>query len=120
MRRGPGLIGTVARTAVVAGTWTAVEGGMERHQQNKQQAAYAQQQMAYDQQQAQIQAQVQAQLAAQQQMQVQAMQQAPASTPSGVITDAELAKLTKLSALRSAGVLTEEEFNAEKAKILGS
>ncbi len=44
MRRGrPGLLGVAARTAVVAGTATAVVGGLSRHQQNKaQQAAEAQ------------------------------------------------------------------------------
>ena len=45
----PGLVGTMARTAVVAGTATAVVGGMSRHSANKQQqaadaAAYQQEQ----------------------------------------------------------------------------
>ena len=35
MRRGPGLVGTMARTAVVAGTATAVVGGVKGHQQKK-------------------------------------------------------------------------------------
>ena len=50
----PGLLGTVARTAVVAGTATAVVGGVHRHQDQKsadQQAADAQQQQLADQQQ---------------------------------------------------------------------
>jgi len=34
-RRGPGLVGAVARTAVVAGTATAVSGRVARRQQNK-------------------------------------------------------------------------------------
>ena len=62
MRRGvgrvgrPGLVGTMARTAVVAGTATAVVGGVSRHQQGKQQqaadAAAYQQEQAMAQQQA--------------------------------------------------------------------
>ena len=50
----PGLVGTMARTAVVAGTATAVAGGVSRHQQGKQQAAAtetAAQQAAFDSQQ---------------------------------------------------------------------
>jgi len=34
-RRGPGLVGAAARTAVVAGTATAVSGRVARRQQNK-------------------------------------------------------------------------------------
>ena len=34
-RRGPGLIGAAARTAVVAGTATAVSGRVARRQQNR-------------------------------------------------------------------------------------
>ena len=45
----PGLVGTMARTAVVAGTATAVSGGMVRHANKKemerQQDEYYQQQM---------------------------------------------------------------------------
>ena len=47
MRRGPGLVGMAARTAVVAGTATAVSGRVARRQQSKyasQDAAYVQQQ----------------------------------------------------------------------------
>ena len=47
MRRGPGLVGTMARTAVVAGTATAVakgvSGSMDAHAQAKQEQAEAQQ-----------------------------------------------------------------------------
>ena len=117
MRRGPGLIGTAARTAVVAGTATAVAGGVRGHQERRAQEQYAEQQQAYDQQQADIQAQVQAQVAAQQQAQAAAP---PAASGSAGISDDDLAKLTKLSELRKAGVLSEAEFNAEKAKILGA
>ena len=57
----PGLVGTMARTAVVAGTATAVSGGMMRHQQNKQmQSAEAQAYEAQQQQYAMDQAAAQA------------------------------------------------------------
>ena len=49
MRRGPGLIGMAARTAVVAGTATAVSGRVARRQANRyadQDAQYVQQQTA--------------------------------------------------------------------------
>jgi hypothetical protein len=50
----PGLIGMAARTAVVAGTATAVSGSVQRHQQEKAQGQYEQQQYEAAQQQAQI------------------------------------------------------------------
>jgi hypothetical protein len=43
-RRGPGLVGAAARTAVVAGTATAVSGRVARRQQNR--YAAEEQQMA--------------------------------------------------------------------------
>ena len=77
-RRGrPGLVGTMARTAVVAGTATAVSGGMVKHSQKKQQAAYEQNaanQAAYE---------SQAQLA-DMQAQLDATQSQPAPQPAGV------------------------------------
>jgi hypothetical protein len=111
-RRGrPGLMGTVARTAVVAGTATAVAGGVSRHQQAKgQQAAEAQ---AYEQEQQQLQMQAMAQQAAAEQA---AAQQAAA--PAGG-TDV-VAQLQQLAALKDQGILTQEEFDAQKAKILGA
>ena len=56
----PGLVGLAARTAVVAGTATAVSGGMQRRQQDKAQDQYEQEQYAAAQQQAQIDAAAQA------------------------------------------------------------
>src|SRR5258706_14542575 len=60
-RRGPGLVGTMARTAVIAGTATAtsraVSGSMEHSEQQKQMAAEQQQMMAQQAQDAQAQAQ---------------------------------------------------------------
>jgi len=112
VRRGPGLIGTVARTAVVAGTATAVSGTMISHQQGKQaEAAEAQaaQQQAYDNQ-AEMEAMRQ-QMAAMQAAQVQAA--APAGTD-------VVAQLQQLAQLKSAGALTDEEFQVAKGKLLGT
>jgi len=93
-RRGPGLIGMAARTAVVAGTATAVSGRVARRQQQK----YAGQDAPYMEQQA---------AAAQQ----GAMEAAPAED--------ETAQIEKLAQLHASGALTDEEFAAAKAKILG-
>lgn len=125
MRRGigrvgrPSLVGTAARTAVIAGTATAVSGSVARNQQAKaQQAAQAQAaqaQAAEAQQQAAIDAAVAEQLAAQ-----QAAPAAAAPAPAaGGLTDEVIAQLKQLGELRDAGILTEEEFSAKKAKLLG-
>src|SRR3954453_16959090 len=80
----PGLVGTMARTAVVAGTATAVSGGMMRHANNKaNQQAEAE---AYEQQQQQQQYEQQAaaqQAAAQQAAAQQAAAQQAAAPPAG-------------------------------------
>ena len=119
----PGLVGTMARTAVIAGTATAVSNKVSQHQYEKQvgqqeQAAYQQQQAAAAQQ-AQIDAQVQAALAAQaaQQQALAAAAPAPAAAPAGG-TDV-VAELSKLAELKAAGILSDEEFAAAKAKLLG-
>ena len=107
----PGLVGTMARTAVVAGTATAVAGGVHKHQQGKaQEDAYedAAQQAAFDSQQ-QL-AEMQQQMA-----QMQAQQAAAAAAPAGDL----MGELSKLADLKAAGVLTEAEFSAAKAKLLG-
>jgi hypothetical protein len=106
----PGLIGTMARTAVVAGTATAVVGGMSRRQQAKaQQAADAE---AYQQQ--------QQQLAMQQAAQDAAAQAQPAPAPAPAAGTDSVAQLERLAALKNQGILTDAEFEAQKAKILGS
>ena len=97
MRRGPGLVGMAARTAVVAGTATAVSGRTARRQQQK----YASQDAAYTQQQA---------AAAEQGMEQAAAAPAPAADP--------FEQIEKLSKLHEEGALTDEEFAAAKAKIL--
>ena len=102
-RRRPGLIGTAARTAVIAGTATAVSGNVARSQH---QAAH-QQAMA---QQAQVDAAVQNAMA----------QQAPAQPPSLPSPSGSdlVAQLQQLGDLRTAGVLSDAEFEAAKAKLL--
>ena len=94
MRRGPGLIGMAARTAVVAGTATAVSGRVARRQQ----ARYADQDAQYTQTQA---------AAAEQGM----AQQAAAPDASS--------EIERLAGLHASGALTDEEFAAAKAKLLG-
>ena len=111
-RRGPGLIGTMARTAVVAGTATATVGATKKMMGGGQQAAAQQaaaEQAAAEQQMAEMQAQ-QAALEAQ-----QAVQVAPAADS----LDAQLVQIQKLAVLKEQGLLTEEEFTAKKAQILG-
>jgi hypothetical protein len=91
----PGLLGTMARTAVVAGTATAVSGGVSRHaaQRADEQAQY--------------------QAAQYQAAQRQAVPQ-QAATPSDT-----MAKIRELAEMRSQGLLSDEEFTAAKAQILG-
>ncbi|HEY7467966.1 MAG TPA: SHOCT domain-containing protein [Acidimicrobiia bacterium] len=95
----PGLVRGVARTAVIAGTATAVSNRVSRRQANRwSDQADAE---AYQQQQA---------------MQQQAP--APPPAPAAPDTDDMLAQLKELASLKEAGVLSEAEFEAQKAKIL--
>jgi Short C-terminal domain len=91
-----GLIGGMARTAVVAGTATAVSNRVSRRQGNR----WAQQEEA--------------------QAQQQAYTQPPPAPPPPVPVsqDDTITQLQKLGELRAAGVLTEQEFGAQKARIL--
>ncbi|MEG3615170.1 SHOCT domain-containing protein [Isoptericola haloaureus] len=112
----PGLIGTMARTAVIAGTANAVSRGMN----NRADARATQQASAeaYNAQQAQLaQQQQMQQLLAQQAQQMQQAQPA-APSPSGTGSDT-MSQLQQLGDMRSAGLLTDAEFAAAKAKILG-
>jgi hypothetical protein len=104
----------MARTAVVAGTATAVVGGMSRHQQAKAQQAADAEAYQQQQQQAQIDAQIAASMAAQ-----APPPPPPAAAPAASAENDTIAQLTKLGELKAAGVLSEEEFAAQKAKILG-
>jgi hypothetical protein len=88
-----------ARTAVVAGTATAVSGRVARRQANK----YAEQDAAYTQQQA---------AAMGQGLDQSAYAPAPAEPD-------YTAELEQLAQLKAQGILTEEEFQAKKKQILG-
>ncbi|TQK17577.1 putative oligomerization/nucleic acid binding protein [Microbacterium sp. SLBN-154] len=109
----PGLLGLAARTAVVAGTASAVSGSMQGSRERKAQAQYEQEQYQAAQQQAQLDAAAQAAVAA------QMPQAAPvASAPAAGGGDDMIARLQQLAALKQSGVLTDEEFTAAKAKLL--
>jgi hypothetical protein len=107
-----GLIRGVARTAVIAGTATTVSNRVSRRQANKW-AAQDDQQAAQDEQAAKAQAYDQQQANAQQPVYAPPPPQAAAPAEDDMLT-----KLQKLGELKAAGVLTEEEFAAQKAKIL--
>jgi hypothetical protein len=96
----PGLLRGVARTAVIAGTATAVSGRVQRRQAER----YADRD---------------AQIAYQQDQAYQQAYQAPPAAPAPPAAD-PVQQLKDLAALRDQGVLTEEEFAAQKAKILGA
>jgi hypothetical protein len=108
----PGLVGTMARTAVIAGTAQAVQGNVARRQQGRW-AAQEQQAQA----EAAEQAAMQAQLA---QIQAQQAQPAPAPPAAAGGSDDLLDQLQRLADLKAAGVLDDAEFAAAKAKLLGA
>ena len=95
-----GLLRMAARTAVVAGTATAVSGRVQRRQAARwdaqQPQQYAQQPQQYAQEPQQY------------------AQEAPAEAEDDATT-----QLQNLAALHTQGVLTDDEFAAAKAKILG-
>jgi Short C-terminal domain len=109
-----GLIGGMARTAVVAGTATAVSNRVSRRQANRW-AAKDEQQMAQEEQAAKAQAYDQQQAYAQQP--AYAPPPPPPQPAAPPQTDV-ITQLQKLGELKAAGILTEEEFAAQKAKIL--
>ncbi len=102
----PGLIRGVARTAVIAGTATAVSNNVSRRQAGRWQAR---------EQQAAAQA-----YSAQQYQQAQAAPPPPAPAPAAAPAEGSdlIAELTKLGELRTAGLLSDAEFEAAKAKLL--
>ncbi|MET7619789.1 SHOCT domain-containing protein [Streptomyces sp. NPDC005408] len=89
----PGLLRGVARTAVVAGTATAVSNRVSRRQAGR----WAEQEAP-------------------------AEQQAPPAPPAAPAPSMEskISQLKDLGDLKAQGVLTEAEFEAQKSKILGS
>lgn len=106
----PGLIGTAARTAVIAGTASATAGAVNRRQAGKQQAAAEQQ--AWEAQQQQLAMQEAARQAAAEQA---AYAPAPVAAPA---QDDFMANLTQLAQLHAQGILDDAEFAAAKAKLL--
>ncbi len=108
----PGLIGTAARTAVIAGTASATAGAVQRHQANRAQQSWEAQQAEAAQEQARIEAAAQ-QAAAQY---AQPASAAPAAAPA---QDDLLGQLERLGQLHASGVLSDAEFAAAKAKLLG-
>ena len=97
----PGLLRGIARTTVIAGTATAVSNRVSRRQYNK---WAAQDEQQYQEQQPQ---------------QYQAPAPAPAAAPAASSTDDKIEQLKQLADLKSQGILTDQEFANEKAKILG-
>ena len=85
----PGLLRGVARVAVASGTATAVSNRVSRRQAERWSEQGAQQAPVYQ----------------------EAPPQAAAADP--------IEQLTRLGELRDKGVLTDEEFAAQKAKLLG-
>ena len=88
----PGLLRGVARTAVVAGTATAVSNRVSRRQANR----WSQQE------------------------QQQAAPQAPPPPPPAPAATDTVSQLKDLAELKAQGILTDAEFEAQKAKILAS
>ncbi len=107
-RRRGGVVRTVGRTAVVAGTASAVAGGVHNRQSKKYQAQADQQQQDAAQQ----------QQAAYDQGQADSAAQAPPADAASAGNEDVYAQLERLAKLRDDGVLTEEEFAAQKAKLL--
>jgi hypothetical protein len=98
----PGLVRGVARTAVVAGTATAVSNRVSRRQATRW-AAEAPPEPQY------------------QEPAPAAYEPPPAPAPAPADSNADrIGALKDLADLHAAGVLTDAEFSAEKAKILAS
>ncbi|MBE1875845.1 SHOCT domain-containing protein [Myceligenerans pegani] len=113
----PGLIGTAARTAVIAGTAQATTGAIQRRQlrrAERQAEQRAEQRYAGAQYQgAQYEAERQQALAP------EAVAPPPEPVSASASNDALLAQLTQLGELHSQDVLDDAEFAAAKAKLLG-
>jgi Short C-terminal domain len=92
----PGLVRAMARTAVVAGTATAVSNRVSRRQYGRwEQQAQEQETAAYQQ------------------------QQAYAPPPAAAEEPDYVAELERLAKLRDQGILSDEEFEAKKKQLLG-
>lgn len=91
-----GLVGMAARTAVVAGTATAVSGAVAHHQQDKANAQAEQHEY---------------------ELQQEAAAMAPPAAPQAAAPD-PIAQLQQLADLKAQGVINDDEFAAAKAKLL--
>lgn len=89
----PGLLRGMARTAVVAGTATAVSNRVSRRQGER----WAQQEAAQPR-----------------------YEEAPPPAAAPAAGESTIDQLKELGELKAQGILTEEEFAAQKAKLLGS
>ncbi len=96
-----GLLGGIAKTAVVAGTAQATRNAVNRHAAEKNMRAYSEA----------------AQEVQGQQVTYAQPQQA---TPAPQVQEDTVSQLERLAALKDQGILTEEEFQTQKAKILGT
>ncbi|MEV6663790.1 MULTISPECIES: SHOCT domain-containing protein [Streptomyces] len=100
----PGLLRGVARTAVISGTATAVSNRVSRRQAGRWAEQDRQRQMVYEQEAAPM-----------------APAPPPPAPPAPVAADdmtAKIEQLKQLGDLKAQGVLTEEEFQAQKRRIL--
>ncbi len=103
----PGLLRAAAATAVVAGTAQATRNAVNRRQAEKNAVAYTNAVNA---------------AGAQQQQYAPPPQQYAPPPPQQVAAPSNedvVSQLERLGALKAQGLLTEEEFNAQKAKLLG-
>lgn len=89
----PGLLRGVARTAMIAGTATAVSNRVSKRQGER----WAQQEAE----------------------QTQQAAAPPQAAPAPAAEDSLIDQLKQLGELKAQGILTEEEFTAQKAKLLG-
>lgn len=87
----PGLLGTMARTAVIAGTATEVAGAVSNHNEQR---------------------------SMQQQSAAQYAPAPPAAAPQAASEGDVISQLKDLADLKAQGILTDDEFAAQKAKIL--
>ncbi len=104
----PGLLRAAAATAVVAGTAQATRNAVNRRQAEKNAVAYTNAANAAGAQQQQYAPPPQAYAPPPQQY-----------APPPAQAEDPIAQLERLGALKAQGLLTEEEFNAQKAKLLG-
>ena len=94
----PGLVRGMVRTAAVAGTATATRNAVNRHAAKKNARAYSE---------------------AMEEVQGEQVTYVPPPEPAHPQQEDVITQLERLGALKAQGILTEEEFAAEKAKLLG-